>query len=167
MGTFTTFYIKVSLKKEISDILNCWTSFDIYDKEKSVFKKYQLNFNHIFCNKYYEDSNIYEFKGSLKNYYNDIENFLIWVNPYIEDPKRTKIGWWKKEDEVEESIYVGDDFLNRKIWDVIINSSDCPYHNWPCWNEGMTCCKILFDQEIEDLDKVICSMKNCPKKEDI
>jgi hypothetical protein len=120
MGMYTELIIKCDIKKDLQEdvkaILNC-----LFNSQEEVENTPKHPFFYTSrwraignCCSYYHipkalsffDGNYLFSRSDLKNYSSEIELFLDWLNPYIDEPVGRCIGWmWYEEDEEPSLIY--------------------------------------------------------------
>lgn len=132
MGMYTELLIKVDIFRDLPEnvkfilnfLFNPESENDIWDKNMNIrsdidipdhkfFKSERWtqigrcnSFYHIpACCNHYEEGYLFS-RSDLKNYDNEIEYFLDWINPYIDLPEGRFIGWiWYEEFKKPEFIY--------------------------------------------------------------
>lgn len=134
MGMYTELVLKCSIKKDcpqqVVDILNKLFNGAEYSGElpKHPFFSCERwdhvgsshSFYHIpWHDSKYEKDYIFS-RCDLKNYEDEIENFLDWVRPYIYEPSGTCIGWkWYETDGEPTLLYNFTPELQKRLDDIV------------------------------------------------
>lgn len=115
MGTYTELLVKCDIyqrsplevmctlkylfgDRDNTHILKKWPDHPFFKKERWEAIGSCSSAYHIPANQKYFDGSYLFCRCDLKNYDNEIEAFLDWIDPYIQEPKGKVIGWiWHEE----------------------------------------------------------------------
>lgn len=116
MGMYTELLLKTSIKRDLPEIVAETLNFLFNDREKELA---QLPDHKFFtlprwemigsCSSYYHipwseskyAENYLFSRSDLKNYDGEIEAFIDWIMPYIDEIQGQCIGWqWYEEDDI-------------------------------------------------------------------
>ncbi len=123
MGTYTELVLKCRIKNDIPKIVHGVLSY-LFGKDENppcelpdhvFFKKISWHaigrsnsYYHIPYSLSFYDGNYLFSRSDLKNYYDEIEQFLDWIKPYLNNAKGEFIGWIFLE-ESENPIFIYND----------------------------------------------------------
>lgn len=132
MGMYTELVIKAKITEYLPDdvwmildyLFNPKTEVEIYDEHMQLKSDVKLPDHPFFdssrwemigsCNSYYHIPESQSFfadgylfsRSDLKNYGGEIENFINWITPYLDEPDGKFIGWkWYEEYHEPTFIY--------------------------------------------------------------
>lgn len=120
MGMYTELLLKCRMISNLNTKVNDVLEFLFNNKEKPnslpnheffTLSRWSLigrcnSYSHVpSALNYYEDHYLFS-RSDLKNYENEIDLFLDWFNPYIDELNEKCIGWkWYEENDSPELIY--------------------------------------------------------------
>jgi hypothetical protein len=131
MGMYTQLFLDISLKKDIQKNVIDTLKYMVYGNDEiddNFWKEPYSRLNWCFNSSsyYFNNSSFSEFRFDsiggnyrlvvlcdFKNYNNEIDTFLEWVFPYIDDDGNM-LGYWRYEEEKEPVIIYGDYFKKVK-----------------------------------------------------